>query len=275
VEPPPSVYGLGQPSLPLLERPDELTADRGVPQKMKKWLPLLAALVLVGGILWLLLRAGGHASNPAPAQTAEPARPLGLYVDASGETWRVSWNPNATALHEARNVQLFVRDQSLDDQNRIDLTAQNRDSGSYTYRPAGNDVTFRLEVTDKGGQVSAESFRLMRAANPVAAAPPPAVASAGSAASIVQPKAIYRAPPVVAAGVRPRIRGTIPIDVSVQIDARGHVVSAVPVTKPRSGLDQYLAARAVQAARLWRFEPARENGKAVAGTQVIHFTFEK
>jgi outer membrane biosynthesis protein TonB len=31
----------------------------------------------------------------------------------------------------------------------------------------------------------------------------------------------------------------------------------------------------VQAARLWRFEPARENGKAVEGTQVIHFVFDK
>ena len=61
----------------------------------------------------------------------------------------------------------------------------------------------------------------------------------------------------------------------MQIDTRGRVVSATPVTRQHSGLDQYLAGRAVQAARLWRFEPARENGKAVEGTQVIHFVFDK
>jgi outer membrane biosynthesis protein TonB len=91
----------------------------------------------------------------------------------------------------------------------------------------------------------------------------------------MQPKAIYRAPPVIAAGIRPRIKGTIAIDVRVHIDARGRVVSAAPVTRQHSGLDQYLAGRAVRAARLWRFEPARESGKAVEGTQILHFVFDK
>jgi TonB family protein len=167
-------------------------------------------------------------------------------------------------------VQLFVRekDDKGDDQNRIDLSARDLASGSREYRPAGNDVTFRLEVVDRTGRVSAESFRLMRAVNPV----PPPTAPAPRA---TQPKPIYKAPPVVAAGIRSRIKGTIPIDVRVQIDARGRVVSATLVTRQHSGLDRYLAGRAVQAARLWRFEPAREDGKAVAGSQVIHFVFDK
>lgn len=91
----------------------------------------------------------------------------------------------------------------------------------------------------------------------------------------MQPKPIYRAPPLVAAGIRPRIKGTIPIDVKVRIDDKGRVVSASPITKLNTGLEEYLAARAVQAAREWKFEPARENGKAVAGTQTIHFVFTK
>ena len=136
-------------------------------------------------------------------------------------------------------------------------------------------MTFRLEVIDQAGRVSAESFRLVRAVNPPAPSPaadaPPSPIS--EAVPATQPKASYRAPPVVAAGVRPRIKGSISIDVRVHIDASGRVVSAAPVTKQHSGLDQYLAGRAVAAARLWRFEPARENGKAVAGTSTIHFTF--
>jgi outer membrane biosynthesis protein TonB len=94
-------------------------------------------------------------------------------------------------------------------------------------------------------------------------------------ARITQPKPIYKAPPVIAAGIRSRIKSTIAIDVRVQIDARGRVVSAAPVTSQHTGLDKYLAGRAVQAAKLWRFEPARENGKAVAGTQILHFVFDK
>jgi len=267
VEPAPSLYGLSPNFVPNdSSPPDDLTAELGTRERLKKWLPLIAALLLAGGILWLVLQPVGH--SPAPPQTAAVVRPIGLYVDASGQSWRVLWNPNATALHDARSVQLFVREK--DDQKRFDLSARDLTSGSYDYQPTGNDVTFRLEVVDKDGRTSAESFRLMRAANPVP--PPPAP---DTTPRITPPKATYKAPPVVAAGIRPRIKGTIPIDVRVQIDAHGRVVSATPVTKQHSGLEKYLAGRAVKAARLWRFEPARENGEPVASSQVIHFTFQK
>jgi hypothetical protein len=271
VEPAPSLYGLSPNFVPNdSSRPDDLTAELGTREHMKKWLPLIAALLLASGILWLVLQPAVH--NPVPAQTAAATRPIGLYVDASGQSWRVLWNPNATALHEARSVQLFVREK--DDQKRFDLSARDLTSGSYDYQPVGNDVTFRLEVVDKDGRTSAESFRLMRAPAPVTPPPGPET-TPRITPRITPPKATYKAPPVIAAGIRPRIKGTIPVDVRVQIDARGRVVSATPVTKQHPGLEKYLAGRAVQAARLWRFEPARENGNPVAGSQIIHFTFEK
>jgi hypothetical protein len=285
-EPAPSVYGLMGNSEPWPGPPvPEETTGGG-----KKWLPLFAALLLVGGIVWFMLQPGRRAiSNPAPAQIAETGRPLGLYVDSTGVAWRVSWNTNATALHDARNVQLFVREG--DDQTHVELSAKDLASGSYKYTPTGNDVTFRLEVVDHSGQVSAESFRLLRqapAAAAKAAAPavstppppgstdsrPPAVES-NQQGRFIPPKATYRAPPVVAAGIRPRIKSLIAIDVRVHIDARGRVTSATPLTKQHSGLEDYLASRAVQAARLWRFEPAHEKGVAVPGTQTLHFVFDK
>jgi hypothetical protein len=267
VEPAPSLYGLSPNFVPNdSSQPDDLTAELGTRERLKKWLPLIAALLLAGGILWLILQPTGH--SLVPPQTAVVVRPIGLYVDVSGQSWRVLWNPNATALRDARSVQLFVREK--DDQKRFDLSPRDLTSGTYDYQPAGNDVTFRLEVVDKDGRTSAESFRLMRAANPVP--PPPAP---DTSPRIAPPRATYKAPPVVAAGIRPRIKGTIPIDVRVQIDARGRVISATPVTKQHSALEKYLAGRAVQAARLWRFEPARENGEPVSGSQVIHFTFQK
>jgi outer membrane biosynthesis protein TonB len=80
---------------------------------------------------------------------------------------------------------------------------------------------------------------------------------------------------MIPASIKPRIKSTIPIDVRVRIDARGHVVSATLPDKHRAGLESYLAERAVEAAKQWKFEPAREDGKAVAGEQTLRFTFGK
>jgi TonB family protein len=302
VEPAPSLFGL---SVPLgaenWHRPVESTEALN-PNPWRKWMPLVAALVLVGGIAWFLIgqgRIGSGTNRPVPETATQTARPLGLYVDPQGPTWRVLWNTTATALHDARSVQLFVREG--DDQNRIDLSSRDLATGSYEYHPVGNDVTFRLEVADKAGQISAESFRLTQGANasqaaaqntakasaksPLSlaaqqAAPPAATSSAltppeAPTLRSIQPKPIYRAPPVVASGVRPRIKGTVPIDVRVHIDEHGHVTTATLITKVHDALDEYLASRALAAARQWRFEPALQKGKPVQGTQTIHFSFTK
>jgi hypothetical protein len=176
-------------------------------------------------------------------------------------------------------VQLFVR--AGDDQNRIDLSTHDLSAGIYKYEPAGNDITFRLEVVESSGRVSAESFRILRGdlplepkvaapLAPAAATPPPPVSH-----HRIEPKVIHRAPPVIAARIQPRLTTPVALDVRVQIDARGHVTSAAPVVKPHKGIETYLAESAVKAARLWRFEPARENGKAVAGAQTLHFVFKQ
>jgi hypothetical protein len=304
VEPAPSVFGLSDaPGSDYWRRPME-PLEPPAPKISRKWLPLAGALVLVGGAIWFFSQGKfGSNTNSNPVASGEAQRPLGLYVDPQGESWHILWNPNATALQNARNVQLFVREG--DDQNRIDLAPRNLATGAYDYHPTGNDVTFRLEVADQKGLVSAESFRLMRGADlgplnhaspsqanakppaaPAATAPgttppPQAVSKAPLPTTpeerphIVQPRPTYRAPPVVAAGIRPRINGTVPIDVRVQIDEHGRVTSATPVTKLHGGLEEYLAARAVQAAKQWRFDPAKADGKPVDGAQTIHFVFTK
>jgi hypothetical protein len=235
-----------------------------------KWWPILAALLVVGvGGTIVLQQSSRH-------ETTE-VRPLGLYVDASGQSWRVSWNTSATGLPGSR-VKLFVRD---GEQNQIDLQPQNVQSGTYLYTAKGSDVTFRLEVVDKSGHLSADSFRILeRAPAPPPAAPTPApvekpAVAANADSHFTAPKAIHRVPPVVPASLRPRIHGSIPLDVRVKIDAHGRVTSAVPVSKPHSGVESFLAARAVYAAKQWRFEPARQDGKAVPGMEIIHFVFDK
>jgi TonB family protein len=262
--------------------PFEEPAEPSFGERLRKWLPLVAALLLVGIVLWLVLRPTRQQPPAAPVAATEPVRPLGLSVEPmgpDGKDWRVSWNASATALHDARSVQLFVRES--DDQIRIDLTPDVLATGIYKYQPMGNDVTFRLEVVDNSGRISAESFRYVRnaasAAPPVPAPAPVKEAPAGGRARAkrTDPKVIHRVAPVIAAGIRPRIRNTVSIDVRVHVDERGRVTSAAPAVKPHQGLESYLAESAVQAARQWRFDPALENGKPVPGTQTIHFVFQK
>jgi hypothetical protein len=162
-----------------------------------------------------------------------------------------------------------------DDQIRKDLSPHELSAGIYKYEPTGNDVTFRLEVVESSGRISAESFRFVRGDLPHDKAAVAPLAPSAPPARRTEPKVIHRAPPVIAAGIRPRLTSPVGLDVRVAIDAHGRVTSAAPVVKPRKGLDAYLAGAAVKAARLWRFEPARENGKAVAGVQTLHFVFQQ
>ena len=91
VEPAPSLYGLSwnaEPDQHQSQSTEELPTQQRTRERLNKWLPLLAALLLVGGILWFLLQSGGHgplnASSSAPPTTTETARPIGLYVEPAG-----------------------------------------------------------------------------------------------------------------------------------------------------------------------------------------------
>jgi TonB family protein len=59
------------------------------------------------------------------------------------------------------------------------------------------------------------------------------------------------------------------VDVRVKIDAEGRVTSASPLTRGHNGLEAFLIARAVEAAKQWRYEPAPP------ASEIIHFNFEK
>ena len=155
---------------PMLFAPREPMFEEDEPtfaQRLGKWLPFVAAVLLAGGAVWW----ASHSPKPANAPPSHPvevpaeiARPLGLAVEPMGSAWQVSWNPSATALHDARSVQLFVR--GGDDQNRIDLSPHDLAAGIYKYEGAGNDFTFRLEVVEGSGRISAESFRFVRGPAP-------------------------------------------------------------------------------------------------------------
>jgi hypothetical protein len=64
------------------------------------------------------------------------------------------------------------------------------------------------------------------------------------------------------------------ITVRVQIDAAGKVVGATPEGN-LTATQKLLARQAVQAARLWRFQPARKNGETVESESLLRFDFER
>ena len=236
---------------------------------LARWWPLLAAILLVAaGIAAMLQQSARRETATAPV------RPLGLDVDPSGPNWRVSWN--TSAVPAGARVKLFVRD---GDQSQIDLQPPDLQSGTYTYAAKGRDVTLRLEVVDKEGHLGAESFRVLEPAPPAAAAavekPAEAQQRPQPQSTFTAPKATHRVAPVVPASLRPRIHGSVPMDIRVKVDAKGRVSSAIPVSKPHAGVESFLAARAVYAAKQWRFEPARRDGQPVEGAEIIHFVFDK
>jgi TonB family protein len=63
----------------------------------------------------------------------------------------------------------------------------------------------------------------------------------------------------------------IVIPIGVSVDAQGNV-TAVRMPE-RRGLEGALASQAREAARGWKFQPARLNGKAVASEQTLNFRF--
>jgi TonB family protein len=78
--------------------------------------------------------------------------------------------------------------------------------------------------------------------------------------------------PLVPEGIGNRIDGMIPITVTVRIGRDGRVQSAHSTQQP-DGLHAYLAQQAIEAAKLWRFRPARAGAELIATQQTIHFRF--
>ncbi len=254
------------PRLPRELPPRQPAPELDEPERgwLRRSMPFLGAIVLIGSLLGLFTQFQPRKGVPLPAPVGPgQPRPLGLFVDPAKDLWRISWNRDATMLHDAAGVRLFVQDG--EEHFTPDLPAQDLDAGETHFRPRSKDITFRLEATAKDGRVSAESFRILQSAVP-AAAPAPAA---------LPPQVKFRVAPSLGAGVRGRIKGRIGIDVRVTIDQNGRVVSSRPTVKPAPGLQTYLTGRAQRAARSWRFEPATQNGQAVPGHYTIHFTFDR
>jgi len=264
------LMALGEP-FPLGSRCGKAPA-RGLQWRMPtRWTVFLPVLLLASfAVAFGLRQSSSRRVAPVASTANSPVRePIRLNVQATGQNWLVWWNPMASRA-AGSVVRLFVREDGV--LTRLDLSPQDLESGTYEYRSPRSELTFRLERTESGGLVSAESFRLFRPV-PTADIPVADTVAPSSAAQLsrqIAPGVLHKVAPVIPPGIRSRTNGSVPIDLQVSVDEKGRVVSAVPVSKPHSGLEAYLVDRAVDAVRQWEFAPARRNGVAVAGSQKIH-----
>ena len=89
-------------------------------------------------------------------------------------------------------------------------------------------------------------------------------------ASIVRGVVAYRATPDVPQSIRDTIQGHVKVRIGLQVDSSGSVANA---TIDSPGPSQYFANRALEAARGWKFTPARMDGRAVASKWILQFHF--
>ena len=100
----------------------------------------------------------------------------------------------------------------------------------------------------------------------------PVVAPSGRS-SFTVPVPVRRVSPDIPVKDRSLIHGNASVRVTVSVDAYGNVTDARPLDIHSSD-EKLLSRHVVEAARLWRFEPARRrNGAPVASEAVVVFHF--
>ena len=120
--------------------------------------------------------------------------------------------------------------------------------------------------------VPAAAPAIAKSASPVQ--PPPAAptaSSTGAAPGVTHGKVLQQVLPNAAQSARDTIRGTVRVSVKVQVDESGAVTQA---TIDSRGPSQFFADRALHAAQLWKFAPAKQDGRAVPSEWLIHFEID-
>lgn len=109
-----------------------------------------------------------------------------------------------------------------------------------------------------------------------AAAPPlPPIRNAQSpeqGSTTMKSTVTHRVEPDVPASALETISGTVLVTVRIEVDAAGNVTDAAFQS---AGPSRYFANLALDAARHWKFKPARVDGRAVPGTWLLDFQFRQ
>jgi serine/threonine protein kinase len=113
---------------------------------------------------------------------------------------------------------------------------------------------------------------LLPAARPKVEAPTqPIVATTASSSAVVRGKVLQQFLPDASQRARDTIRGKVRINVRVHVDESGRVTAAA---FDAPGPSRYFADRALEAAKLWLFAPAKMDGHSVPSDWVLRFEID-
>ena len=90
----------------------------------------------------------------------------------------------------------------------------------------------------------------------------------------VGPQPVRRVAPSLPTNLRNLVVAGTQVSIKVHIDAKGTVVGTEPVSKGNR-LEEYLSSIAADAARQWRFTPARQGDQNMPSETILHFRFGK
>lgn len=180
-EPPPVKRGARSPEplrrIPEPEVTEEKSPDRPVeppPLGLKRATPrvslqfpsrrgfwLVPVLVLAGILGYGALHSRFRRStsqNPTPgsAPPAVASVALGLTAERSGSSLMLSWDTTAPAIRSASKGALLI--QTGSEHEDVELSAEQLRSGTYLYKPTGDHLSIRLQVTGPGNVIEDDSM---------------------------------------------------------------------------------------------------------------------
>jgi hypothetical protein len=150
--------------------------DRGLEQtpaaksnkRRVRWIFPLVVFLLAAGVTFLGVyieasRSGSGLAVPRFMQAILPDASLGLRVEYQGEHLLVTWSRRSPAVRAAVAGVLRIEDGSQ--RRDVHLDAEQVAGGSILYKPASDDVIFRLELRNAQGNATVESMRVLASAN--------------------------------------------------------------------------------------------------------------
>jgi TonB family protein len=90
--------------------------------------------------------------------------------------------------------------------------------------------------------------------------------------AVVPPKPLQQVRPELPPNVRGMLSQEVQVEIKVTVDATGRVTRAEPLAS-KGAIAEYLGKAAATAALVWKFEPARIDGKPAPGELILQFRF--
>jgi hypothetical protein len=187
--------------------PEPRPPTEGAGRRKKLQWEIVASGLMVAAALallwWQYRGASGEDETPAAQSAAEHIASLGLKVHPGQGGWWITWDPTSRSAREAvRGVLNVVQGTST---QQIPLNPSQIRTGAITFRPSGDDITFRLDLIASNNAVATETFRVLvesrepKSATAPTAAPVPATTAPATTTAKAKPAAEPPAEPEIPA----------------------------------------------------------------------------